>query len=851
MNSPELNDKKQEKTSRRIIFVLVLVVVSLLIFGGFELKMNYESKIQAATAQSNLYTALMAFQTAAAQNVAAQEQVKLTLSRQIAANAQLLLRTDNKQRMTALLLSIESMRLSPSGEAAQTMRSAMENPVLQINHRGAAVVSPIGDVIVSGGIDNSIRVWRAFTGEEITRILLLRAPSNIKISPDSRYIASNAYDETEQKIVTYIWETYTGKEITRKVYDGNVSSFSFSPDGNFIVSAECVQRNINLRCKKKIVRIWGVVTGEDINHISYEITYENNPPLVSFSPDGLSVISTTCDQLEITMGCVQSSIRVWEVATGKEIIRITQLGEVISARFSDNGKYILSSSNAGDLLIWSVESGEEVFNKKNSGVITENIVVSPDGRHLAVGWNTIHIWEIETGKEILEIPFLSGSRFITFSPNGKYLAFQGNSSYSTSVVQIWEIDTGKEVFRQLFDSDVYSVAFSPDGKNLIVGGEKINIWEILPGQHGIPDLILPPVTFSLDGRNSIRLDGLNLIVSDIFTGNKIGQVQHPYQDFDIRQMALNANGKYLALGGSDGHVRVWNTIDGKEKFHIVYHNKWVVPITFTTDGKYLALWVDNMIIVWDVLSGKEVSRMPHNAPVLSAAFSPDGKYFISGGQDLTAHVWDSFTGIETSHFYHDGYIQSVAFHPDGRYAAFAGGSSVVVWDVINGKEIKRFVSNAAKVFFSADGRYLLIGADANPALTQNGEYWGSQLRISSVWMVDSWQEISRIPHADNMLPLAFDLNNGLLIFSQDRLILGLKWHPDDLIENACLSVTRNLTLAEWNRYIGASLPYQAVCPNLPIEGQATPFPVITPTNVPISTPIVTSTVNASNSTQTP
>lgn len=155
------------------------------------------------------------------------------------------------------------------------------------------------------------------------------------------------------------------------------------------------------------------------------------------------------------------------------------------------------------------------FNK-NSGVITENIVVSPDGRHLAVGWNTIHLWEIETGKEILEIPFLSGSRFITFSPNGKYLAFQGNSSYSTSVVQIWEIDTGKEVFRQLFDSDVYSVAFSPDGKNLIVGWRKINIWEILPGQHGIPDLILPPVTFSLDGRNSIRLDGLDLNILRIF-----------------------------------------------------------------------------------------------------------------------------------------------------------------------------------------------------------------------------------------------------------------------------------------------------------------------------------------------
>lgn len=852
MNSPELKDNKQKKTSRRTMFVLVLAVISLSIFGGFELKLNYESKIQAATAQSNLYTALMAFETAAAQHIAAQEQVKLTLSRQIAANAQLLLRTDNTQRMTALLLSIESMRLSPSGEAAQIMWGAMEDPVLQINHRGAAVVSPNGDVIVSAGIDKTIRVWRAFTGEEIARISFLRASSDLTISPDGRYIASNDYDETKQEWATFIWEVYSGREVTRKAHDTYMSSIAFSPDGKLLVSAECGQRNKNSRCIKKIIRIWDVATGEDINRITYEVVYENTPPLVLFSPDGLSVISTTCDQLEITTGCVQSSIRVWEVATGKEIRRITQLGEVISARFSGNGKYILSSSNAGDLLIWSVESGEEVFNKKHSGVIAENVVVSPDEKHLAGGWNTMHVWEIETGREILEIPFLSGSRFITFSPNGKYLAFQGNSSYSTSVVQIWEIDTGKEVFQQSFDSDVHSVSFSPDGSHLIVGGEKIRIWEILPGQHGIPDMILPPITFSLDGRNSIRLDGLNFIVSDIFTGNKIGQVQRPYQEFDIRQMALSANGRYLALGSKDGHIWVWDTLDGKETFHVVYQNQWWVdPISFAADGKYLALGVDNLVIVWDVLGGKEVSRMSHNAPVLSAAFSPDGKYFISGGQDLTARVWDTFTGVEISHFYHDGYIQSVAFHPDGQYAAFAGGSSVVIWDVINGKEIKRFVSNATKVFFSADGSYLLIGADANPAITLNGEYWDRPLRITSVWMVDSWQEISRILHADNMLPLAFDPNNGLLIFSQDRLVLGLKWHPGDLIDNACLSVTRNLTPAEWDRYIGASLPYQAVCPNLPLEGQATPFPVITPTNVPISTPIVTSTVKAFISTQTP
>jgi len=43
------------------------------------------------------------------------------------------------------------------------------------------------------------------------------------------------------------------------------------------------------------------------------------------------------------------------------------------------------------------------------------------------------------------------------------------------------------------------------------------------------------------------------------------------------------------------------------------------------------------------------------------------------------------------------------------------------------------------------------------------------------------------------------------------------YRTEDLIADACSRVTRNLTLTEWQQYIGDALPYQAVCPNLPIE----------------------------------
>jgi hypothetical protein len=59
------------------------------------------------------------------------------------------------------------------------------------------------------------------------------------------------------------------------------------------------------------------------------------------------------------------------------------------------------------------------------------------------------------------------------------------------------------------------------------------------------------------------------------------------------------------------------------------------------------------------------------------------------------------------------------------------------------------------------------------------------------------------------------------------------WRSEDLIANACLHVTRNLSRAEWKQYIGEAIPYpekpeDATCPNLPLE----PEPTLTPTAIP-------------------
>ena len=153
---------------------------------------------------------------------------------------------------------------------------------------------------------------------------------------------------------------------------------------------------------------------------------------------------------------------------------------VKSVVYSPDGRYLASGSGDDTIKIWEVATGKELRTLTGHSSLVSSVVYSPDGRYLAGGsWdNTIKIWEVATGKELRTLNGHSDwVESVVYSPDGRYLA----SGSRDNTIKIWEVATGKQL-RTLtgHSSPVFSVAYSPDGRYLASGSydNTIKIWRV-------------------------------------------------------------------------------------------------------------------------------------------------------------------------------------------------------------------------------------------------------------------------------------------------------------------------------------------------------------------------------------
>ena len=256
---------------------------------------------------------------------------------------------DGKLALVASAGKVENRTFTPGGDHDLRLWDLDKERELRVleGHRGDVLCiafSPDGKRALSGGRDKVVRLWEVQTGQETQRLVgHTDTVNSVVFTPDGKHALSAGSDQTVR-----LWELERGTEVRQFAgHKDIVWAVAVSPDGRLALSAGGYQpkpggRGLAPGNKDFAIRLWDVATGKEVRR------FEGHTEAVSqvaFAPDGKRLLSCGADR----------SVRLWLVDSGRELRRFTGHGKLIfTIAFAPDGRRALSGGADADLRVWDL-----------------------------------------------------------------------------------------------------------------------------------------------------------------------------------------------------------------------------------------------------------------------------------------------------------------------------------------------------------------------------------------------------------------------------------------------------------------------------------------------------------------
>ena len=557
--------------------------------------------------------------------------------------------TENKEVIQEfkLIANIYGLQFTPDGKYLAIGEDTGEAELIDIsdgksvmsykNHTDritCLAVSNDGKHLITGSTDMSAVIWDIETGEPIKKLFHTQPVISVTFSPDGRF----AYT-TDQNRMAYKWDALSGSMIG-SIYTYNyIFDITASPDGKKFATAT-----------EGKIEIWDASN----YHLLKTLFQPEFVYAVKFSPDGKYLVTGGADHTA-RLWDIESGKAV------KSFVGHTD--DITSIVYSPDGSYIYTGSVDGMAHKWNAIVGSNPWVLRGHISRVSDVAFSPDGKTLITGsWdedlkNVFKVWNLNTGSiKTSLVGHLWVSSSISFSADGKYVL----TSSGDSTVKIWDAENYK-VLQTIEAAEegkwVNQAVFSQDGKYIFVATDAdATYWDWKAKEKLATFEGISISTRDVTSTRSVALspDG-NLAAVGLWNGNVIiyNIKDHTERGFitgydypkesdynNVESLQFTSDSKYILFSSINGNVALYD-IEAKKEVQVFEHDQKIYAAAISPNGKYVATGgSDRIVRIWDVETGKLAQTLiGHTDAIYGLAFSADGKFLASGSADSTARIW--------------------------------------------------------------------------------------------------------------------------------------------------------------------------------------------------------------------